>query len=54
MELGKQCSQTTIIKRDEERYGLVVFYQTGEIELRLLSYSVAYLTLLGHGTLLGH
>ncbi|XP_057786448.1 uncharacterized protein LOC131003899 isoform X2 [Salvia miltiorrhiza] len=36
IEHGKQCSWTTVIKRDAERHGLVVFYQTGEIELRSL------------------
>lgn len=53
MDLRKQCSWTTIVKRDAESYGVVVFYQTGEIELRLFSYSVAYLPFLGDDTLLG-
>ncbi|KAL1533424.1 hypothetical protein AAHA92_33309 [Salvia divinorum] len=48
IEHGKQCSWTTVIKRDAERYGLVVFYQTGEIELRSLS----DLKLLGENSLM--
>ncbi|CAA0811101.1 transducin family protein / WD-40 repeat family protein [Striga hermonthica] len=36
LELEKPCSWTEIIKRDAEKYGLLVVYQTGEIELRSL------------------
>ncbi|KAH6769097.1 hypothetical protein C2S51_014433 [Perilla frutescens var. frutescens] len=36
LKLEKQCSWTTIIKRDAETYGLVVVYQTGETEIRSL------------------
>ncbi|GER54476.1 transducin family protein / WD-40 repeat family protein [Striga asiatica] len=36
LELEKPCSWTEIIKRNEEKYGLLVVYQTGEIELRSL------------------
>ncbi|XP_042036243.1 uncharacterized protein LOC121782456 isoform X1 [Salvia splendens] len=48
IEHGKQCSWSTVIKRDEERYGLVVFYQSGEIELR----SLPDLKLLGENSLM--
>lgn len=36
LKLEKQCSWTAIINRDAERYGLVVVYQSGEIEIRSL------------------
>ncbi|XP_042032977.1 uncharacterized protein LOC121779672 isoform X3 [Salvia splendens] len=48
IEHGKQCSWSTVIKRDAERYGLVVFYQSGEIELR----SLPDLKLLGENSLM--
>ncbi|KZV34948.1 hypothetical protein F511_04922 [Dorcoceras hygrometricum] len=34
LNLEKPCSWTTILKRNEEEYGLIVVYQTGEIEIR--------------------
>ncbi|KAL2456266.1 transducin family protein/WD-40 repeat family protein [Forsythia ovata] len=36
LELGKPCCWTTIFKKNAEEYGLIIVYQTGEIEIRSL------------------
>ncbi|KAL3650281.1 hypothetical protein CASFOL_006684 [Castilleja foliolosa] len=47
-KLEKPCSWTTIFKGDEEKYGLIVVYQTGEIEIR----SLPELELLGNTSMM--
>ncbi|KAL9164964.1 hypothetical protein ABFS82_06G139200 [Erythranthe guttata] len=34
LKLEKPCAWTTIFKRDAEKYGVILVYQTGEIEIR--------------------
>lgn len=36
VELSKPCSWTTVLKKDTQVCGVVVFYQTGELEIRSL------------------
>ncbi|KAG8390116.1 hypothetical protein BUALT_Bualt01G0050100 [Buddleja alternifolia] len=36
VKLEKPCSWTTIFRRDAQEYGIIIVYQTGEIEIRLL------------------
>ncbi|KAK6122036.1 hypothetical protein DH2020_044219 [Rehmannia glutinosa] len=48
LKLEKPCSWTTIFKRDAERYGLIVVYQAGEIEIR----SLPELELLGNTSMM--
>ncbi|KAL8463043.1 hypothetical protein ACS0TY_033889 [Phlomoides rotata] len=47
-ELEKPCSWTTIFRRCAEKYGLIVVYQTGEIEMR----SLPELKLLGNTSMM--
>ncbi|KAL6531099.1 hypothetical protein OROHE_014168 [Orobanche hederae] len=48
LKLEKLCSWTTIFKRDAGKYGLIVVYQTGEIEIR----SIPELELLGNTSMM--
>ncbi|GFP97651.1 hypothetical protein PHJA_001909200, partial [Phtheirospermum japonicum] len=48
LKLEKLCSWTTIFKRDEDKCGLLVVYQTGEIEIR----SLPELELLGNTSMM--
>ncbi|CAA2983226.1 isoform 5 of syntaxin-binding 5-like [Olea europaea subsp. europaea] len=36
LELGKPCCWTTIFKKSAEEFGLIIVYQTGEIEIRTI------------------
>ncbi|KAL6581229.1 hypothetical protein OROMI_007152 [Orobanche minor] len=48
LKLEKLCSWTMIFKRDAGKYGLIVVYQTGEIEIR----SIPELELLGNTSMM--
>ncbi|KAI3470889.1 hypothetical protein Pfo_027552 [Paulownia fortunei] len=48
LKLEKPCSWTTIFHRDAEKYGVIVVYQTGEIEIR----SLPELELLGNTSMM--